>query len=151
MPIKDYTTKIDAAKTASEVQTLLAKAGASGVAMQYERGEPIALAFTAPTPFGMREFTVPANWESVRAVLQKQRVAPALQTVEQAKRVAWRIVKDWVAAQLAIIETEMVTIDQVMLPYMRTDDPEGGAAPVTVFEAYQRNQRLMIENGRDLG
>lgn len=34
MPIKDYTTKIDAARTAAEVQTILAKAGANGVAMQ---------------------------------------------------------------------------------------------------------------------
>lgn len=151
MPIKDYTTKIDAAKTASEVQTILAKAGATGVAMQYDQGEPVALAFTAMTPFGLREFTVPADWQAVQRVLRKQRVQPALQTDAHAKRVAWRIVKDWVEAQLAIIQTEMVTIDQVMLPYMRTDDPEGGAAPVTVFEAYARSQQLMIENGRDVG
>lgn len=148
MPLKDYTTKIDAAKTAGEVQTILAKAGATGVAMQYEDGEPVALAFTARTPFGMREFTVPADWQAVQRVLRRQKVAPALQTEEHARRVAWRITKDWVEAQLAIIQTEMVTIDQVMLPYMKTDHPTD-ARQVTVFEAYQENQRLMIENGRD--
>jgi hypothetical protein len=40
----------------------------------------------------------------------------------QASRVAWRIIKDWVDAQLAIIETEMVTLEQVFLPYMQVKD-----------------------------
>src|SRR5438552_18436509 len=35
----------------------------------------------------------------------------------QAVRVEWRIVKDWVEAQLALIETRMVTAQQVFLPY----------------------------------
>jgi hypothetical protein len=141
MPIKDYTTKIDAARTAAEVQTILAKAGANGVAMQYENGEPTGLAFTAMTPFGLREFTVPADWQGVQRVLRKQKVAPALQTPEHARRVAWRIVKDWVEAQLAIIQTEMVTIDQVMLPYLRTDS---GA---TLYEQYRAGQQLLLEGG----
>lgn len=32
--------------------------------------------------------------------------------------VAWRNVKDWIAAQIAIIEIGQVGIDEVMLPYM---------------------------------
>ena len=139
MPILNYTTKIDAAKTAGEVQALLAKAGANGVAMTYEGGEPTGLAFTAMTPFGLREFTLPTNWQSVQSVLRRQKVQPAYCTPEHAKRVAWRIVKDWVEAQLAIIQTEMVTIDQVMLPYMRNGDD--GA---TVFEQYQERQQLLL-------
>lgn len=138
MPIKDYTTKIDAAKTAGEVQTILAKAGAVGVAMQFENGQPAAIAFTTMTPFGLREFTLPTNWQAVQRVLRKQRVQPAFQTDEHAKRVAWRIVKDWVEAQLAIIQTEMVTLDQVMLPYLRTDNGS------TMFEEYRQHQ-LQLE------
>lgn len=144
MPILNYTTKIEAAKTAGEVQTILAKAGASGVAMQFDSGQPVALAFTAMTPFGLREFTLPTNWQSVQRVLRKQKVQASFLTEEHAKRVAWRIVKDWVEAQLAIIQTEMVTIDQVMLPYMRNGDD--GA---TVFEQYQQRQQLLLEKGRD--
>lgn len=136
----NYTTEIDAAKTAGQVQTLLAKAGASGVAMQFADGDPVAIAFTAMTPFGQREFTLPIHADKVQAVLRKQRVQPKFQTSEQAARVAWRIVKDWVEAQLAIIQTEMVTIDQVMLPYMRGDGGE------TVYERY-RAQQLLLESG----
>jgi|SRR5687768_3545315 len=148
MPILNYTTKIDAAKTAGEVQAILAKAGATGVAVQYDAGEPVALGFTANTPFGLREFALPADWQAVQRVLRKQRVQPSFQTDEHAKRVAWRIVKDWVEAQLAIIQTEMVTIDQVMLPYMRSDQAVDGRQ-LTVYEAYQDQQRLMIESGRE--
>lgn len=36
----------------------------------------------------------------------------------QAVRTAWRIVKDWVEAQMALQETQMVTTAQVFLPYM---------------------------------
>lgn len=32
----------------------------------------------------------------------------------------WRIVKDWVSAQMAILETEMVRMEQVFLPYVMT-------------------------------
>ena len=40
---------------------------------------------------------------------------------EQALRVSWRIIKTWVEAQMAIVETKMVTLDQVFLPYVVTD------------------------------
>ena len=33
------------------------------------------------------------------------------------ERTAWRIVKDWVEAQMALVETRMVTVPQVFLPY----------------------------------
>jgi hypothetical protein len=61
--------------------------------------------------------------DAVCQVLQKDRkIPPRLRTPEQGQRVAWRIMKDWLEAQLAIVATEMVSFDQVMLPYMRTND-----------------------------
>lgn len=47
-----------------------------------------------------------------------------------------RLYADLVAAQLAIIETQMVTFDQVMLPYLRTDDG------TTMFERYVAQRAL---------
>ena len=35
-----------------------------------------------------------------------------------ARRVGWRILKDWIEAQMALLETEMVEFDQVFLAYM---------------------------------
>ena len=33
---------------------------------------------------------------------------------------AWRIIKDWIEAQLAIVEAEMVEMAEVFLPYAVT-------------------------------
>ena len=37
---------------------------------------------------------------------------------QQAVRASWRILKDWVEAQMALLETGMVTMDEIFLPYM---------------------------------
>ncbi len=39
---------------------------------------------------------------------------------EQAQKVAWRITKDWVAAQLAIVEAKLAEMAEVFLPYAIT-------------------------------
>ena len=63
-------------------------------------------------------------------MLLREKVAPRFKTPEQAERVAWRILKDWLEAQLALVQTEMVSLDCVMLPYMQADDGR------TVYELY---------------
>lgn len=77
------------------------------------------------------KITLPANVAAVQKVLEKQRVKA---DYAQAERVAWRIVKDWVEAQMAILESEMVQMDEIFLPYM-TDN-----AGHTLYQAYLDNQ-----------
>jgi hypothetical protein len=143
MPLLNYTTQVAAMKTVAEVQAKLAKAGAMETATSYVEGRPVAVMFRAPTPFGPREYELPVDRDKVLAVLKQQPKVPARYVnPDQAERIAWRILKDWVEAQLAIIETAMVTIDQVMLPYMRTDDGR------TVFDRYRSNQ-FTLTGGSD--
>lgn len=143
MPILNYTTEIPASRTVGQIQDLLAKAGAAQILAEYHQGRVTGLSFTVITAAGPQAFTLPARPEKVRAVLLRQRVQPRYQTEEHAERVAWRIIKDWVESQLAIIQTEMVGLDQVMLPYMRTADGS------TVYEHYiERGMRaLEASNG----
>ena len=77
--------------------------------------------------------------DAVHKVLTRQKVKCDR---AQAERVAWRIVKDWVEAQMAILESEMVQMDEIFLPYMVNDNGQ------TLFEAYRRNQ-LMIPEGEE--
>ena len=72
-----------------------------------------------------------------------RQIPKRFKTTVQADRVAWRILKDWVEAQLALIATQMVSLDQIMLPYMLMD--EG----LTVYDLY-RKQQLAIGSG-DVG
>ena len=50
-------------------------------------------------------------------MVRDRRIPPKMRTKEQATRVAWRIVKDWLAAQLAMIEAGLVDLEEVFLPY----------------------------------
>ena len=124
-------------KTLSQVQAILVQAGAEDVSIKYTAGAPSSVAFSILTAHGLRWYTLPANSEAVYATLVQQKLAPRFVTPEHAKRVAWRIIKDWLEAQLAIIEAKMVALDQVFLPYQETADGR------TVYELYRENQAAL--------
>jgi len=118
MPLKNYTTEVPAMKSIGQIENNLVKHGAISIVVNYGPDrEPENLCFVISTPQGTIPFRLPANIKAVASLLQGQRVHGYTKP-ELASRVAWRIIKDWVDAQLAIIETEMVTIEQVFLPYM---------------------------------
>lgn len=132
MPLLNYTTKVDVYATLGAIQGQLVKHGAKKIMQDYDDGGHItALAFMVDTPAGPRGIRLPANVDAVHAVLLRQKVKCDR---EQAERVAWRIVKDWVEAQMAILESEMVQMDEIFLPYMLNNSGQ------TLFEAYRNNQ-----------
>lgn len=139
MPILNFTTKIAAEKTAMEIQQKLIKAHASAVLSEYEKGILSHICFKVQTKHGEMSFRLPANIDGVFRALERNQVPRALRTREQAARVAWRIIKDWVEAQLAIIEADMVTLPQVFLPYMQLSAKE------TVYERFQSQGMLALE------
>lgn len=132
MPLLNYTTKVDIYTTLGQIQGQLVKHGAIKILQDYDdAGRITALSFMIDTPLGPRGIRLPANVDAVHKVLTKQKVKCDR---EQAERVAWRIVKDWVEAQMAILESEMVQMEEIFLPYMVS------ASGQTLFEAYQNNQ-----------
>lgn len=137
MPLLNYTTSVAVNRTVAEITKRLVKAGARGIAQEFDgTGRLIGLDFAIQFGPEMLRYALPCRIDAVAEVLRKQRVEKRYLTREHAERVAWRILGDWVAAQLAIIETGMVTIQQVMLPYMRTDDGS------TVFERFEVQRQL---------
>jgi len=136
MPLLNYTTEVAAARTVSTITAMLATSGARRIMTDFDGlGHPIGVGFSVETIHGVRGFHLPVNTAAVEKVLRRDRkVPPRYKTPEQAERVAWRILKDWLEAQLAIIATEMVTLDQVMLPYMQGDDGR------TVYQLYLDQQ-----------
>lgn len=137
MPLLNYTTKVDVFTTLGEIQRHLVKHGADTIMQQYDnQGRIAALTFRINTPSGPRVIRLPANVDAVLAVLTRQKVRCDR---DQAERVAWRIVKDWVEAQMAILESEMVQMEEIFLPYMVNNSGQ------TLFQAYRNNQ-LMLED-----
>ena len=118
MAILNYTTKINATKTIGEIQAILAKAGAKSVSVDFDDGIPVALTFAIALEQDFINYRLPSNADGVyRALCREPKVTRAQKSMEQARRVAWRIVKDWVEAQLAVIEAGLATLPEVFLPY----------------------------------
>jgi len=125
MPLLDYTSKVPASRTVAQVQAILVEHGARTVMMEYDdRGRIIALAFDVKTPSGDLPIRLPIDAAATLRVLQRQadnREIPGRYADEaHAYRVAWRIIKDWVEAQMSLLETEMVKMEEIFLPYVIT-------------------------------
>lgn len=135
MPIKNYTTKVPAAQTVGEIQGILAAHGARKVMMDYgDDGKVECVTFALDVGGVMQGFRLEARPEGVLAVMDKDRVKC---DQEQAERIAWRNVKDWITAQLALVETEQATMDELFLP-MRMD-----RSGQTLYELMQSGVQLL--------
>lgn len=117
MPIKNYTTSVPADRSIGEIQTALVKHGAIGILYEYEENRRIAaLMFKLPIKGQAVGFSLPVNWRRFQAVLEKQQVR-RWKEEDFVYRVAWRNIRDWVLAQMALYETEIVELPQVFLPF----------------------------------
>ena len=146
MPLKNYTTTIDARKTASEISQMLAEHGAKAVMMDYDDdGEVSALSFKIGVNGNDVGFRLPVDDDAVLRILENDNDVDDYKATEsQAKRVAWRIIKDWVDSQLALLETQMVEMEEIFLPYAV------GETGKTLYDSMQeRNFQLPDGNSSD--
>lgn len=125
----NYTTKIDPDKTAAEITRCLTRHGAQAIMTEYDPSTSyiVALSFKITVGDQSMGFKLPCDWKPVHAIMfpksnrmiwndARRRKLESDQQL-QAVRTAWRIVKDWVEAQMALVETKMVSTQQVFLPY----------------------------------
>lgn len=82
----NYTTTIEAAKTASECVARLAEHGASAIGITYANKRPTGLTFKIETIHGERQFSLPVNTDGTfKALLKANRrgdIAPRYSTSE---------------------------------------------------------------------
>lgn len=146
MGMLNYTTTKSVDVTVGEITKLLAKNGVASVSTRYsEVGEANGLAFALRSPHGMRDFHLPVNVAGVHSILKGDPKAkakgPRYLTREHAERVAWRVVKDWIEAQLALIDAAMASLDEVMLPYLIVN-PDG----TTLYQNYAAREAAALES-----
>lgn len=144
MAIKNYTTTISVNKTIGEIQGILSKHGATAIMTEYDNGNVTGLSFKIMTPRGELGIRLPSNTDRVLQVLKNQRKNnnQVKDTFDQANKVAWRIIKDWIDAQMAILETEMVEMEQIFLPYVMNNKGQ------TLYESFKEN-RILLEDSND--
>lgn len=119
-PILNYTTSISVQKTIGEIQETLSLHGNIQVLVEYEMGTPSAISFRVNTAHGVLSFLLPAKIDSVFRVIERSKMPKSKKTRDQAARVAWRIIKDWIEAQMALIQSSQATIQEVFLPFVQS-------------------------------
>ena len=154
MAILNYTTKIPVEKTVSEIEKMLSESGAQKILKEYDDGNVESISFVINTENGNLSFKLPMNLDAVLQTLKSQsgeykkrgykvrKVPISMVNKEQAARVGWRIIKDWLEAQLALFFLQMVKIEEIFLPYMYNEKTSK-----TMFEMLEeKNFNLQLEH-----
>jgi hypothetical protein len=143
-PLFTYTTKIEPAKTIAEIQENLVQHGAKSVMANYtDEGKIESLSFVIISNGKAIAIKLPCDPKPVYKVLQRQyeegKISRGFVDEHQSLRVAWRIVKYWVEAQMALLETQMVKMEQIFLPYAIV---KGGK---TLFESMTQSKFALLD------
>ncbi len=141
MPILNYTTTVDAYKTASEIEYMLMRHNVKSIMKDYDGERIVSMSFLIDTGSRKVPVKMPVRTDECLRVLKKEKQSsPRKQikdTIDQAERVAWRILKDWVEVQMALLDIKMVTAEEIFLPYIV--DQSGR----TIYEMLEEKQFLL--------
>lgn len=141
MAILNYTTTVDAFKTVSEIERILVKHKAKSIMKNYDGETITGLSFLIDAGTKQLPVILPVKIDECLMILKKEKKEnPRKQikdTREQAERVAWRILKDWVEAQMALLDINMVRFEEIFLPYIEIGHGQ------TIYKALEEKQFLL--------
>lgn len=115
------TTRISPDRTVSEIQNILSSHGANAVLLDFENKQVASISFKYSVDGLEVPFRLPCRWKMLESKLKQSGKRPRSDdTFENwARRVAWRQILRWVEAQMALTETDMVTVQEVFFPYIQ--------------------------------
>ena len=141
--IKNYTTDIPAERTIAEIQKILAQNGARGIAIEYDEAGTIKdIFFKIKLNNKELPFRLPAKAERVYQTLWGEKLEWEHARFgagwkQKAERIAWRICKTWLEAQITLINLDQAKIEEVFLPYLIMSGNK------TLFETMEQNHFLL--------
>ena len=129
MPIKNYSTKIGVERTILQIEKILALHGAKAIMKEYDgAGRVTAVNFIVDFLEGKSiPFRLPLDVQALMEKInhdidnpqEREGRIPSTRKndMEYARRVGWRIIKDWIDAQMALVDLKQAKITEVFLPY----------------------------------
>ena len=124
MPLKNYTSTMPVSRSISYIEIKLAQNGAREILKLYNKsGQVTGICFNIPLNGRDMFYKLPAKIAECEKVLianlsPRARPETKKKISQQAERTAWKILSDWVEAQMAMIELSQVEILQVFLAYV---------------------------------
>ena len=139
VPIKNAKSESSLPRIFEAIQKTLVNHKARHITLSYEGERIIAIEFVIAINGDERPFKLPARIENVEKILYPGKTPRFLTTAQktQAYRTAWANVRDWISAQMAMIDTGMVQPEEIFLPYMIGRDGR------TFYEVMQEQQFLL--------
>lgn len=120
------------------------KDGAKSILIEYDGAKLSALSFQYMVAANAIPFRLPCRWQALETVLRKSGKRPRSDDTFEgwARRVAWRQILRWIEAQMALVETSMVKIQEVFFPYICTQSGQ------TLYELQEHKGFLMLDSGQ---
>ena len=123
--------------TFDAIQKTLISHKAKQVIFDYDHERIVAISFSIEVNGVLCAFRLPARIGNVEKILYPGRRTLTTTQKDQAYRTAWANIRDWIASQMAMIDTGMVQPEEVFLPYLI------GQSGQTLFETMVERQFLL--------
>lgn len=136
--LKNYTSGMPINRIFDNIQKMLVAHGAKQIMFDYDNGLAVGIMFTVQTPKGVLPIKLPVRIEKIKKVFDNDGVR--YKDELQPYRTGWKNIHDWIAAQMAMLDTEMVKLEEVFLPYMTTHTGQ------TYFEVIE-SRGFMLPSG----
>lgn len=124
----------------SDIQKILSAHQARKLMFEYNKnGRVEGMAFGLEIDGKELMFRLPARTENLARLLYQQDLL-SLQDkeIDHCYQTAWANIRDWIDAQLAMVDTEMVVMGEVFLPYYVHKNG------LSHFEAILKNPQLLL-------
>jgi len=154
MALKNYTSQISANRSISWIEAKLASSGARQILKTYDpEGRVEGIAFIIPINGTSMSFKLPAQVDACEAVLKSSVRRPTETTYkrikEQSERTAWKIVADWLDAQMAMIELSQVEFLQVFMAYLYSHNQQKTFYQIAKEKGFQKLLPEAVVKGVD--
>ncbi len=150
MPLKNYTSQVPARQSIEFIERKLVANKATHIMKQYDdQGRVSSVLFIISIDGNELTFKLPARVAECEKVIMamlpaKARPDTMKKIPAQAERTAWKILSDWVEAQMAMLELAQVEFLEIFLPYAYNH-----ASDKTYFETLkERGFKELLADGK---
>ncbi len=141
--LKNYASEASLESIFAAIRTTLATHKAKRIMFDYdEAGRATAIEFVVELGRTPYTFRLPARFEAAKPLVKKAREDAGAWRIseekldEQAYRAVWATIRDWVSAQMALIDIGASRMEEVFMPYLIVEPG------VTMFERFAEQRQL---------